>query len=59
VSDDPYGVEFNAAETRDGEDYFVPVAAHILRMEWLYLAARGHRRALFDFENNTQNWLVP
>lgn len=59
VIDDPYGVEFNAADTRDGEDYFVPVAAHILRMEWLYLAARGHRRALFDFENNTQNWLVP
>ncbi|MCH1541452.1 MAG: pyridoxamine 5'-phosphate oxidase family protein [Alphaproteobacteria bacterium] len=59
VIDDPYNVDFDAARTRDGADYFIPVAAHILRMEWLYLAARGHRRALFDFENDTQNWLVP
>ena len=57
--DDPYQVAFDAAATQDGEDYFVPVVAHILRMEWLYLAARGHRRALFDFEQDTQNWLVP
>ena len=59
VIDDPYAVAFDAKATDDGADYFVPVAAHILRMEWLYLAARGHRRALFDFENDTQNWLVP
>lgn len=56
---DPYEVTFNAALTHDGEAYFVPVAAHVLRMEWLYLAARGHRRALFDFEHDTQSWLVP
>ena len=56
---DPYEVTFNAALTDDGEAYFVPVAAHVLQMEWLYLAARGHRRALFDFEHDTQSWLVP
>jgi 3-hydroxyisobutyrate dehydrogenase len=57
--DDPYQVAFDAATTQDGEAHFVPVVAHILKMEWLYLAARGHRRALFDFEQDTQNWLVP
>jgi 3-hydroxyisobutyrate dehydrogenase len=28
-------------------------------MEWLYLAAKGHRRARFDIENNKEQWLVP
>ena len=59
ISDPRMGCTFNAALTDDGEAHFVPVAAHVLRMEWLYLAARGHRRALFDFENDTQSWLVP
>ena len=59
VIDDPYAVAFDPQATRDGEDHFVPVAAHVRRMEWLYLAARGHRRALFDFENDRLNWLVP
>jgi pyridoxamine 5'-phosphate oxidase len=57
--DDPYQVAFDAAATQDGEAHFAPVVAHILKMEWLYLAARGHRRALFDFEQDTQNWLAP
>ncbi len=56
---DPYEVNFDAAATRDGEDHFVPVLAMVTQMEWLYLAARGHRRALFDFEADTKSWLVP
>lgn len=59
VIESPAQVQFDAAASQDGEMHFVPVAAHVLRMEWLYLAARGHRRAMFDFENGTQNWLVP
>jgi len=57
--DDPYSVTFDPQATKDGEDHFVPVVVHVLRMEWLYLAAKGHRRALFDFEADTQSWLVP
>lgn len=56
---DPYDVAFDAAATQDGEAFFVPVRAHVEQMEWLYLAARGHRRALFDFVDGTQSWLVP
>ena len=28
-------------------------------VEWLYLAAKGHRRAKFDLETSKNNWLVP
>ena len=31
----------------------------IKTMEWLYLAAKGHRRAKFNLENNKDTWLVP
>ena len=45
----PGDVVFDAAATNDGADHFAPVVAHVRQIEWLYLAARGHRRALFDF----------
>ncbi len=57
--DDPYAVDFDATATNDGEDHFVPVRATVNTIEWLYLAARGHRRALFDLQNDTMSWLVP
>lgn len=56
---DPHEVHFDAAATQDGEDHFVPVRAHVETIEWLYLAARGHRRALFDFTQDKMSWLVP
>lgn len=59
VLQDPYDLTFDAEATRDGEDYFVPVRARVETMEWLYLAAKGHRRARFDFVNKSQSWLVP
>ena len=31
----------------------------IKSMEWLYLAAKGHRRARFDLEINKDTWLIP
>ena len=59
--DTPEQVVFDAAATDDGAVHFVPVAAHVEAMEWLYLAARGHRRARFDFTANppAASWLVP
>ncbi len=55
----PQDVTFDAQATHDGADHFVPVRAQVETMEWLYLAARGHRRALFDFTQDTSTWLVP
>ena len=55
----PSDVAFDAAATHDGEDYFTSVSAQVRSIEWLYLAAKGHRRALFDLQTDTHQWLVP
>ena len=57
----PADVVFDAAATNDGANHFAPVVAHVRQIEWLYLAARGHRRALFDFSASEpqHSWLVP
>ena len=55
---------------RQGEDgsveaesfrHFGAVLVKVQSLEWLYLAARGHRRALYDWRGGsfTQTWLVP
>ena len=38
---------------------FTVIQCKIKSIEWLYLAAKGHRRAKFDLENNKDTWLVP
>jgi 3-hydroxyisobutyrate dehydrogenase len=35
------------------------IKCKIKSIEWLYLAAKGHRRARFDLVNNNNAWLVP
>ena len=58
---DPFAVEFDAESTNDGADHFASVRAHVEEIEWLYLHARGHRRALFRFSDtgDESTWLVP
>ena len=50
---------FTKEESEAGYKNFCVIRCNIKSIEWLYLAAKGHRRALFDFENNKKNWLVP
>ena len=59
--EDPYEAIFDASTTHDGEINFAPVAAEVQTMEWLYLAAKGHRRAYFDLTQTPVKmcWLVP
>jgi len=38
---------------------FTVIKCNIKSIEWLYLAAKGHRRAKFDLKNNENVWLVP
>lgn len=61
VIDAPTRASFNAAATEDGADNFQPVLARVETIEWLYLAAKGHRRALFDLSQQPaeMQWLVP
>ena len=51
--------EFSMEQSEEGYKNFTVIQCKIKSMEWLYLAAKGHRRAKFDLENNKENWLVP
>jgi pyridoxamine 5'-phosphate oxidase len=51
--------EFTMEQSEVGYKNFTVIQSKIKSMEWLYLAAKGHRRAKFDLENNKEHWLVP
>ena len=51
--------EFTKEKSEEGYKNFTVIQCNIKSMEWLYLAAKGHRRAKFDLENNKECWLVP
>ena len=51
--------EFTMKQSEAGYKNFTVIQCKIQNMEWLYLAAKGHRRAKFDLENNKEHWLVP
>ena len=50
---------FTMKQSEVGYKNFTVIQCKIKSMEWLYLAAKGHRRAKFDLENNKEHWLVP
>ena len=51
--------EFTMEQSEAGYKNFTVIQCKIKNMEWLYLAAKGHRRAKFNLENNKEYWLVP
>ena len=51
--------EFTMEESEEGYKNFTVIKCKIKTIEWLYLAAKGHRRARFDLENNKEHWLIP
>ena len=51
--------DFTMKQSEDGYKNFTVIKCKIKSVEWLYLAAKGHRRAKFDLENNKEMWLVP
>jgi pyridoxamine 5'-phosphate oxidase len=50
---------FTKEKSEEGYKNFTVVQCNIKSMEWLYLAAKGHRRAKIDLENNKECWLIP
>ena len=50
---------FTQEESEAGYKNFCVIRCKVKSIEWLYLAAKGHRRAMLDLENNKKNWLVP
>ena len=51
--------EFTMEQSEQGYKNFSVIQCKIKSIEWLYLAAKGHRRAKFDLETNKDTWLVP
>jgi len=52
--------EFTMEQSEEGYKNFTVIQCKIKSIEWLYLAAKGHRRARFEFvDNKKEYWLVP
>ena len=51
--------DYTMEQSEEGFKNFTVIKCKIKSIEWLYLAAKGHRRAKFDLENNKGSWLVP
>lgn len=51
--------EFTMEQSEQGYKNFTVIQCNIKSMEWLYLAAKGHRRARFDLVLNQETWLTP
>ena len=51
--------EFSMEQSEEGYKNFTVIQCKIKSMEWLYLAAKGHRRARFELNNNKEYWLIP
>ena len=51
--------DYTIDQSEEGFKNFSVIKSNIKSIEWLYLAAKGHRRALFDIENKKERWLVP
>ncbi len=51
--------EFTMEQSEEGYKNFTVIQCKVKSIEWLYLAAKGHRRARFDLKTNKDTWLVP
>ena len=51
--------DYTMEQSEEGFKNFTVIKCKIKSIEWLYLAAKGHRRAKFDLETKKNAWLVP
>ena len=52
--------DFTKEESEAGYKNFCVIKCKIKSIEWLYLAAKGHRRALIEFQGLKKfSWLIP
>ncbi len=51
--------EFTMEQSEEGYKNFTVIQCKVKSIEWLYLAAKGHRRARLNLETNKDTWLVP
>ena len=51
--------DYTKEQSEEGYKNFTVIQCKIKSIEWLYLAAKGHRRAKFDLITKKKFWLVP
>ena len=51
--------EFTMEQSELGYKNFTVIQCKIKSIEWLFLAAKGHRRARFNLESKKYSWLIP
>ena len=61
LSEDVDNFKYSNKESEIGYKNFCVVQTFITSIEWLYLAAKGHRRAHFNLKNDSveKKWLIP
>jgi len=61
LSDNIDNLKYSTEESEEGYKNFCVIEFFIGTIEWLYLAAKGHRRAKFFINNNSleKKWLIP
>jgi len=61
LSSDIENFKYTIEESEIGYENFCVIEIFIQSIEWLYLAAKGHRRAYFLLKNNSleKKWLIP
>ena len=61
LTEDIDNLKYTIMESEVGYKNFCVIENFINTIEWLYLAAKGHRRALFTLKNNSleKKWLIP
>ena len=61
LTDDIDNLRYSLEESEIGYKNFCVIETFIKSIEWLYLAAKGHRRAYFSLEKNLikKKWLIP
>ncbi len=51
--------DYTKEQSEEGYRNFTVIQCEVKFIEWLYLAAKGHRRARFNLEDNKNTWLIP
>ena len=51
--------DYTMEQSEKGYENFTVINVILNLLNGLYLAAKGHRRAIFNFENKKNSWLVP
>tara|TARA_Y100000590_G_C15263010_1_gene842004 strand:+ start:33 stop:647 length:615 start_codon:yes stop_codon:yes gene_type:complete len=61
LTEDVDNLKYSIEDSEVGYENFCVIETFINSIEWLYLAAKGHRRAFFDLKNDSveKKWLIP